>query len=138
MSIKQAIVIRKLYPDKDGKLKTIRTGKIVAQACHASIAFITSRIRNKRFTNLAPVKVIFKQQELDWINGIFTKICLQVNSEDELLDIYEKAKLVGLECHLITDNGLTEFNGIPTNTCLAIGPDDEEKINPITKELKLY
>lgn len=128
--IKQVIVVR-----KDLKM---RRGKEIAQCCHASIAFITSRIRNKRFCSFAPYPVIFKQEELDWINGIFTKICLQVNNEKELVDIYEKAKLIGLECHLITDNGLTEFNGIPTKTCLAIGPDDENKINPITNHLKLY
>jgi len=43
-----------------------------------------------------------------------------------------------LETHLITDNGTTEFNSVPTNTCIAIGPDYSDKIDMITKHLKLY
>ena len=38
---------------------------------------------------------------------------------------------------LITDAGLTEFNGVPTKTCLALGPDYPENIDPITGNLKL-
>ena len=67
----------------------------------------------------------------------FTKITVSVDSEDELIDIYNKAKDAGLTVHLITDSGLTEFHGIPTKTCLAIGPNFSEKIDPITGHLKL-
>jgi len=31
----------------------------------------------------------------------------------------------------------TEFHGVPTNTCLAIGPDLAEKIDSITGDLEL-
>lgn len=60
-----------------------------------------------------------------------------MNSEAELLAIRDKAIEAGLEVHLITDSGKTEFHGEPTNTCLAIGPDLAEKIDPITGELQL-
>lgn len=33
--------------------------------------------------------------------------------------------------------GKTEFHGVPTRTCLAIGPDDSEKIDAITGQLQL-
>jgi peptidyl-tRNA hydrolase len=36
-----------------------------------------------------------------------------------------------------TDSGKTEFPGEPTNTCLAIGPDDADKIDAVTGELQL-
>ena len=39
----------------------------------------------------------------EWINGQFTKICLYVESEKELLDIYEEAKQKGLICSSILD-----------------------------------
>ena len=42
-----------------------------------------------------------------------------------------------LPCSLITDAGLTEFNGVPTNTCIAIGPWDPAEIDKITGHLKL-
>jgi len=38
---------------------------------------------------------------------------------------------------LITDSGKTEFHGQPTRTCLAIGPDVADKIDPITGQLEL-
>ena len=72
-----------------------------------------------------------------WKDGIFTKACLGVDSEEELLDIYNKAQEAGLPVALITDSGLTEFKGVPTNTCMAIGPDRIEKIDAITGHLKL-
>jgi PTH2 family peptidyl-tRNA hydrolase len=37
----------------------------------------------------------------------------------------------------MTDNGKTEFHEEPTRTCLAIGPNEAEKIDEITGELQL-
>lgn len=53
------------------------------------------------------------------------------------MEIFHAAEVAGLVVNLITDNGTTEFGGIPTKTCLAIGPDYKERIDPITKHLKL-
>ncbi len=60
-----------------------------------------------------------------------------MDSEEELREIHDKAVAAGLEIHLITDSGKTEFHGQPCNTCLAIGPDDTEKIDEITGHLQL-
>ena len=38
---------------------------------------------------------------------------------------------------LITDAGLTEFHGVPTNTCLGIGPYEAEEIDKFTGNLPL-
>jgi PTH2 family peptidyl-tRNA hydrolase len=80
-------------------------------------------------------------EELEWINnGKMTKATVYVDTEEELKAIYAKAML-GLNhppCHMITDSGKTEFGGVPTVTCLAIGPDDAEKIDRITGHLPLY
>lgn len=115
--------------------KKIRRGKEIAQACHASIAFLTNRLEN---TSDNTFQIKLSENEINWVKGIFTKICLKVDTEEQLLEIERKAKEKGLTCHLITDRGLTEFNGIPTNTCLAIGPDEAEKIDEITRDLQLY
>lgn len=53
------------------------------------------------------------------------------------MEIHDKAVAAGLEVHLITDSGRTEFHGQPTRTCLAIGPDLAEKIDEITGHLQL-
>jgi len=125
--IKQVIVIR-----KDLKM---RRGKEIAQGAHASIAFLSNIVRRSLVSAQLPV---LSMAEMEWINTKFTKICLTVESEQELLDIQKKALEANLVVHLITDAGLTEFDGIPTNTCLAIGPDYSEKIDPVTGHLKLY
>jgi PTH2 family peptidyl-tRNA hydrolase len=66
------------------------------------------------------------------------KVTVKVGSEQELLDVYEKALGAGLVVHLITDRGLTEFGGVPTRTCLAVGPDYDDLIDPVTGGLELY
>jgi PTH2 family peptidyl-tRNA hydrolase len=72
------------------------------------------------------------------MNGDFAKVTLQVSGEDELNAIFMAALKANLTVNMITDLGKTEFAGVPTKTCLAIGPHETEKIDPITKHLKLY
>lgn len=138
MKTKQVIVIRKDL--------NMRKGKIAAQAAHASMGVFSKnwylkeapkqfgwepdlyKIEHYGFLNKA-VK--------DWLENSFTKICVYVNSEVELLELQSNVARLGLLHHLVTDNGLTEFNGVPTVTCLAIGPDYNEKIDPITQGLPL-
>jgi len=64
-------------------------------------------------------------------------VCVSVDSEEELVDVYNKAKTAGLICSIIQDAGLTEFNGVPTLTCVAVGPDRSDKIDAITGKLPL-
>lgn len=131
---KQVIVMRTKYPKPDGSFEKLRTGKYIAQAAHASISFLTRRING----NGGNYKLSLSKAEQEWIESGFTKICVYVESEEELLAVYKKAKESGLEVHLITDSGKTEFGGVPTKTCLALGPDYSEKIDKITGHLKLY
>lgn len=143
--VKQVIVIRSDLRNITGQ--KIRTGKIIAQACHASIAFLSNLIREQININESDfpsakanrdVTRMLTVAQKEWITGSFFKICVVVNSEKELLDIFEKSKTMGVGAHLITDQGHTEFNGVPTNTCLALGPDYSSKIDPITGHLKLF
>ena len=127
---KQVIVMRKDL--------NMRKGKMVAQGAHASMAVILDQ------TNLRnAIRYGYRvSQEIDspiekWLSGKFTKICLSVDSEEELLALYNKAKEKNISCSLITDSGATEFNGVPTNTCIAIGPDYPEVIDTITGHLRL-
>lgn len=123
MNVKQVIVVRRKYP-KGG----IRLGKTIAQACHSSMAFLASIIQGK--STLTDI-------QKHWLENSFRKVCVQVDSEDELVTIHETAIAAGLMSHLITDNGATEFAGVPTKTCCCIGPDLDEKIDQITGKLKL-
>lgn len=124
--VKQVIVIR-----KDLKM---RRGKEISQGSHASMAFLLDEMKADGTLDLKD----FSAATRAWIDGLFTKVCLQVGSEAELIAVFHAAYNAGLDVHLITDAGATEFHGVPTMTCLAIGPDEAEKIDPITKHLSLY
>jgi len=122
---KQVIVIRKDL--------NMRKGKMVAQGAHASMAAIL-RLASREGDNL----VIPLDARIEpWLTGRFTKICVSVNSEAELLAIHEKAKANGLVTSLILDAGLTEFGGIPTHTAVAVGPDLAATVDLITGALPL-
>ena len=131
--IKQVIVWRK-------DLK-VRKGKLAAQIAHASMKVFFDKLEETEFcdTDSSSDAFVFKvnEEEKEWINGLFTKIVVWCNNEDELLQLKEKAENKGILNALVTDSGKTEFNGIPTNTCLAIGPAEENLINDITGHLKL-
>ena len=124
-NIKQVIVMR-----HDLKM---RRGKQIAQGAHASMAFLTRRLQSQSSINLAD----FSANAQTWLMGSFAKVCVRCNSEEELMAIHDKAMALGLEVHLITDSGRTEFHGQPTRTCLAIGPDDALKIDEVTGHLEL-
>lgn len=130
MEPKQVIIVRKDL--------NMRKGKIAAQVAHASMKVILDLMRTSY--NEYPTKTLFlvdKSPITQWIEGKFTKICVSVDSEEELLEIQKKANEAGIINALITDCGATEFHGVPTNTCLAIGPDWPNKIDEITGHLKL-
>ncbi len=74
----------------------------------------------------------------DWFRWGVAKVCVYVDSEQELLEIAQKGRERGFICALIRDAGLTEFHGEPTYTCLAFEPLHADDIDPITGDLPLY
>lgn len=126
MSHKQVLIMRKDL--------NMRKGKMIAQGAHASLGAILGQCT--RVNNTLQLALTDPRIE-PWINDSFKKICVSVSSEQELLDLESKAVTAGLITCLITDSGLTEFGGIKTLTCLAIGPDLEDSINAITGHLPL-
>lgn len=135
--VKQVIVMRKYFPDlkNSDKQKQVRTGKYVAQGAHASTAVLSEIIRKSKSSGDC-VKLTVEQQL--WLQNKFTKICVYVDTEEELLAIYKKALDRGLSAYLIKDAGLTEFNGEPTVTAVGIGPHFTEKFKGISDELGLF
>ena len=115
----------------------MRRGKEIAQGSHASMAFMVNRMRALS-DPVGEVTLALSPAELVWIRQGMAKVCLKVNSEEELLAYHTKAQDSGLESHLIRDSGRTEFGGVATLTACAIGPDEPERIDAITGELSLY
>jgi len=122
----------------------VRKGKIASQVAHASLKVLLDRMYGEsKFVRLFPSKksktlYFEKDDPIDrWVNGSFTKVVLKVDSEEQLLELHNKAKEAGLMTSLIQDSGKTEFNGVPTHTCCAIGPNWSEDIDKITGHLEL-
>ncbi len=119
----------------------MRKGKMIAQGAHAAISFLTKGMEDWPYEVTEPAAltklVSLTPAQALWCDDEFTKICLQVNSEAQLLALHAEAIEEGLEAHLILDAGLTEFQGVETYTCAAIGPDLSSRIDPLTGHLKL-
>lgn len=113
----------------------IRKGKMIAQGAHASIAFLTRHATVEGHTLQTHLRN--PEEVMEWMTKGFTKICLSVDSEEDLERVYHQAVEDGLNAVLVTDSGLTEFGGVSTKTCCAIGPNLNEEIDRITKDLKL-
>ena len=127
---KQVLVMKKFPKDRN-----MRIGKYVAQGAHASLGALLSLGSLIDNDFVIPMNNPFVRE---WIVGRFTKIALYVETDEELVAIYNAAQKAGIASAIIQDAGLTEFNGIPTLTAVGIGPDDEEAINKITGHLKLF
>lgn len=116
----------------------MRRGKEIAQGAHASLAWLAQRVMPQVVHPRTVDHIEFSEAERAWLESSFRKVTVKVGSEEELMAVYEKALESGLTAHLITDRGLTEFGGVPTRTCLGIGPDYDDLIDLVTGELELY
>ena len=96
-------------------------GKACSQAAHAAVE---------------AVLLSDKDTVKKWRKAGMEKIILKVKDLKELLAYNQQAKDQGLVTAVITDAGRTTVEP-GTTTCVALGPDEEEKIDHIVKELKL-
>ena len=126
----------------------IPKGKWCSQASHAAVgaaiqALFGSRLEDADFRLDEYSYKVRKDAYVDsatkdWLAGEFTKITVSVENLEELEAIEAKARAAELNVCKITDNGHTCFNGVPTVTCLAIGPCYSSQVDPITRNLKLF
>lgn len=125
----------------------MRKGKIAAQAGHACTeALLMALAREGRLSDLVagPEGMLLRVEEgvetplTEWFGGGTAKICVYVDSEEELMAIADKAEEMGVIAAVITDAGATEFHGVPTRTCLALEPLPAEVADTLTGGLPLY
>lgn len=114
--MKQAVVVRNDL--KMGK------GKIAAQVAHASLAAAEEATKKRA------------DWYDEWKDGGQKKVVLKVQSEEELREVYGKARAGKLPASLIEDRGLTQLEP-GTATCVGIGPGPDEAVDAITGRLKL-
>jgi PTH2 family peptidyl-tRNA hydrolase len=111
--MKQAIVIR-----TDIKMSK---GKIAVQTAHASVSVLDK---------------ISKTKLNQWKKEGQKKIVLKVKTLEDIVQLKNKCDELNIPCALVADAGLTEVEP-GTITVLAIGPDEDSKINKVTGNLKI-
>jgi PTH2 family peptidyl-tRNA hydrolase len=133
MKLKQVIVVRKDL--------NMRKGKIASQVAHGVLnVTIKTAIKNGEKFSLNQMGKLETKGETylgKWLDTSYRKIVLYVESEDELLRLQLKLDSKNIISTLVQDNGLTEFKGVKTYTCIAIEPLPDEIIDEITGGLRL-
>lgn len=99
-------------------------GKIAAQCGHASVGAYETGLKK------------CPQLVHRWNSSGSAKIAVKVESEQELNEIYRKAKALGLNSCVIRDAGRTQIEP-NTKTVLAVGPGLVHDIDQVTGHLKL-
>ncbi len=134
---KQMIIMR-----RDLKM---RKGKIAAQSGHACVEAVLKALQKEnRFDQLVDEDGYMTLNTEDvtpltqWFQKGVAKVCVYVDSEEELLALHKKAVELGYLDALIQDAGYTEFHGVPTYTCMALEPLYIDDANKITGDLPLY
>lgn len=110
---KQVIILRKDLG--------LRKGQMIAYGAHASWKVFLDR-PTRHLTERVLRVPLRNHSEYDWLANKFTKVCVSVGSEAELVALYEKALVLCIHEALVA---------------AAIGPDHEAAINQITGELPL-
>lgn len=125
----------------------MRKGKIAAQAGHACIDALLMAMQKEgcmndfRMTDEGAQLTCTDRVEtplVDWMLNGCAKICVYVNSEEELMQIATLARARGVIAAVVTDAGATEFHGVPTRTCLALEPLPAAVADELTGGLPLY
>ena len=116
LEVKQVIAVRKDI--------TMGRGKLAAQVAHAAVS--------------AAEKAHSTRQ--DWFNTWFNtgqaKVVVKVGSLENLIELENHARTIGLPTVSVKDMGLTQ---IPpgTITCIGIGPGPTDLVDIVTRHLKL-
>ena len=125
-------------------------GKLAAQVSHASMAFLSTFIKENVDIDGHIDAWIDEDILYNWINGSFTKVVLRAKNKNQLLKAKTMAEEMGMvedkDFFLIKDNCYTELepeefdeNGMGhTLTCIGFKPMDEEIIDKISKKYQLY
>jgi PTH2 family peptidyl-tRNA hydrolase len=100
-------------------------GEIATQVGHAVIGAYQAIIKS--------TKIPWREDLFQWEDSGTAKIVLQVNSKDELTDLFTKARDQGLNTYLVSDSQI-EMGGY---TVCAVGPSKSTVIDKITGHLKL-
>ena len=103
-------------------------GKLAAQVAHAAVEAV--------FLILDSGHPEWTRWLREWRSQGQKKVVVRVQSEQELLQVYQEARRLGLPASLITDAGHTELPP-GTRTTVGVGPAPSQLVDRVTGRLKL-
>ena len=139
-------------------------GKLAAQVSHASMAFLTSKLRNPKYIQPITRGMIATWNEIigyehdyvfdkdtyeQWICGAFTKVVCEAKNRNQLLKVCDVATELGLvegvDYFIIKDKCLTELTpeefdeeGVGrTITCIGFKPLSDNIARQLSKKYQL-
>lgn len=125
--LKQVILLR-----RDMRL---RRAEAAALASKASMAFI---VEGDESDQSGSVKVTLSGIEAEWMLGTSTRIILGVTSEDAMRKLLLKAELQGVSTYEIMGSSSGKVDEGVQLIAASLGPDDSDKLDLITGNLKLF
>lgn len=146
--MRQLIIVRKDL--------NMSTGKIAAQCCHASLAFVSNGLsiasEETLLADSEDINLSFRTRYniwQEWFQGIFTKTICEAKNRNQLMKAVAIAEELGLkenkDFFLIKDSCLTELTpeeydeeGVGrTLTCIGFKPLEDEIAHKISKKFQL-
>jgi peptidyl-tRNA hydrolase, PTH2 family len=106
------------------ELKGMGNGKKMAQCCHAAVGCY------KHAMKVCPSAVKW------WDRTGCAKIAVKCPTEDEMIEIWQKARSIGMPCYLVEDAGRTQI-AAGSRTVLGLGPAPAYVYDGLTSHLKL-
>lgn len=150
--MKQLIIARKDL--------NMSAGKLAAQVSHASMAFISHKIKNSTRSKCYNTSIGEIHYGIDfyldadiyenWFNGSFTKVICEAKNRNQLMKVVKAAEELGLkegiDFFLIKDNCCTELtpeevdeNGVGrTLTCIGFRPLPNDVAETLSRKYQLY
>lgn len=143
--MKQLIIARKDL--------NMSAGKLAAQVSHASMAFLSYKIKNYDYKTETYYEIdlyLDKDVYENWFNGSFTKVICEAKNRNQLMKVVKAAEELGLkegvDFFLIKDNCYTELtpeevdeNGVGrTLTCIGFRPLPDDVAETLSRKYQLY
>jgi peptidyl-tRNA hydrolase len=125
--IKQVILLR-----RDIRL---RRAEAAALAAKASMSFISEGNESDRSD---VVQIELSGIEAEWLLGNSTRIVLGVSSEDAIRKLLLKAEIQGISTYEILGSSRGKIDEGMQLIAASLGPDEGDKLDAITGNLKLF
>lgn len=121
----------------------MQKGKVAVQCAHAAVVAYTNALRK----DCRSLQYWLTSGNINLVHSSMrgprtlvvgqAKIAVKISSEQELIDLAQKARAKGIVVSIVRDAGRTQVES-GTKTIIALGPAPKSALDSITGHLKLF